>query len=510
MNKRKWLSLPIVLAILLSACGFSDPDEETDTSTENTEERSDLITIANPADITTLDPQDNSVITTSAVLVNIYNNLVKRDATGEIIPDLATDWEQMDETTWEFTLTEGVTFHNGDDLTAEDVKFSLERVANDNTLQQYSIFNHIEEIDVIDDYTIQMKTEEPDPQLLSRLATVAASVFPASYFEEVGSEEFFNHPIGTGPYEFSEWARDNFVKLTKFADYFEGEPNWGEVEFTVVPEDSTRVAELLTNEVDIAFNIPTADMDRINDNEGTHVSLEPIQRVIQLWLSTDEGDPTSDPLVREAIDLAIDNQVIIDEILLGAATPTRTHVTPGNFGSDDSLYDTYEYDPEQAKALLEEAGYEDGVTVDISVNNYYTEMAEVVGGMLREVGITANLELLEQSQFAQRLFDEDLNEGVFVGWGNDLFDGSVLELFEETNVTSYANEEVDDLLNEAAYNMDEEERAAQYQEVQQILAEDRGAVYLFQLEGRYGVSDRINYTPRLDELYVVDEITLNE
>lgn len=511
MKKFKALSMMLIITMLLAACGFTDPDEEPkNTEGSETGDGYSLLTIANPADITTLDPQNNNVITTSAVLVNIYNKLVKRDASGEIVPDLATAWEQIDDTTWEFTLTEGVTFHNGDDFTAEDVKFSLERVANDNTLQQYSVFNKIAEVKVVDDHTVHIVTEEADPQLLSRLSTVAASIFPAAHFEEVGAEEFFQHPVGTGAYQFSDWKKDNYVELTRFEDYFEGEPNWEKVHFTVVPEDSTRVAELLTNEVDIAFNIPTADIDRINDNDGTHVKLEPIQRVIQLWLSTEEDAPTADPRVREAIDLAIDNQVIIDEILLGAATPTRTHVTPGNFGANESLYDTYEYDPERAKELLAETGYEDGITVDISVNNYYTEMAEVVGGMLQEVGITANLELLEQSQFAKRLFAEDLAEGVFVGWGNDMFDGSVLELFREDNVTSYANEEVDELLNEAAYNMNEEERSEQYQKVQEILAEDRGVVYLFQLEGRYGVSDRIDYTPRLDELYVVDEITLSE
>ncbi|MBN6205792.1 ABC transporter substrate-binding protein [Ralstonia pickettii] len=510
MKKLKWLSITMILTILLSACGFSDPEEESETGGKDTGDGYDLLTIANPADITTLDPQNNNVITTSAVLVNIYNKLVKRDPVGEIVPDLATDWEQVDDTTWEFTLAEGVTFHNGDAFTAEDVKFSLERVANDDTLQQYSVFNKIDEVKAVDEHTVQIITKEADPQLLSRLSTSAASIFPASHFEEVGAESFFKSPVGTGPYQFSEWKRDNYVGLTRFADYFEGEPNWRSVRFTVVPEDSTRVAELLTDKVDISFNIPTADIDRINENEGTHVSLEPIQRVIQLWLSTEEDAPTADPRVREAIDLAIDNQVIIDEILLGAATPTRTHITPGNFGADESLYNTYEYDPERAKELLAEAGYEDGITVDISVNNYYTEMAEVVGGMLQEVGITASLELLEQSQFAKRLFDEDLAEGVFVGWGNDMFDGSVLDLFREDNVTSYANEDVDELLEAATYNMNEEERASQYQQVQQILAEDRGAVYLFQLEGRYGVSDRINYTPRLDELYVVDEITLSE
>lgn len=119
-------------------------------------------------------------------------------------------------------------------------------------------------------------------------------------------------------------------------------------------------------------------------------------------------------------------------------------------------------------------------------------MAEVVGGMLSDVGITANIELIEQSQFANRLFNDELDEAIFVGWGNDMFDGSVLEFFKDGGVAPYTNPEIDELLEEASYNMDEAERTAQYQEVQQILAEDRGAVYLFQLQGRYGVNDRLD------------------
>ncbi|TDQ37681.1 ABC transporter substrate-binding protein [Aureibacillus halotolerans] len=507
MNRFAKPLFALVAMFMLVACGFEDPDDTTAPSQdEGKTEEEQVLTIANPADITTTDPQNNSVITTAAVLVNVYGKLLNRDAEGKIIPELATEWGKKDDLTWSFTLREGVTFHNGDPFTAEDVKFSIERVATDESLQEHSVFSGIESVEIVDETHVNIITKQPDPVLLSRLAGASASILPAAYFEEVGSDAFFEAPAGTGAYTFDEWNRGSGVTLGKFDDYYDGEPTWDTVHFQVVPENSTRVSELLTGGIDIAFNIPTADFERIESNEGTHVAVSPIQRVIQLWLSTQEGEPTADPAVRKAIDLAIDNQVIIDEILAGAATATRTHISPGNFGADESLYDTYEYDPDQAKQILADAGYEGGVTVDISVNNYYTEMAEVVQGMLADVGITANLELIEQSQFAERLFSEDLDEGVFVGWGNTLFDASVLELFKEENVTSYSNPEVEELLEAAAYNMNEEERAAQYKQVQQILSEDRGALYLFQLEGRYGVSDAVKYEPRLDELYYVNEI----
>ncbi|RQW20370.1 ABC transporter substrate-binding protein [Bacillus sp. C1-1] len=508
--KKVILSSTLLSILALSACGFDDPDNGNTSETNEEANGYELITIANPADITTFDPHNNSVITTSAVLVNLYSKLVQRDESGEIVPDLATEWTPIDKTTWEFVLRDDVTFHNGDAFTANDVAFSLERVANDTSLQQHSTFNQIETVEVVDEYTVRITTAEPDPQLLNRLSVPAASILPKDYFEEVGAESFFQSPVGTGPFQYESWQQDEAVELSKYVDYFEGEPNWERVRFSVVPEDSIRVSELLTNGVDIAFNIPTADMDRIDNNEGTHVALEPIQRVIQLWLSNEEGEPTSDPAVREAIDLAIENQVIIDEILNGSATATRTHITPGNVGADESLYDTYEYDPDRAIELLEEAGYDDGVTINLSVNNYYTEMAEVVGGMLSDVGITANIELIEQSQFANRLFNQELDEAIFVGWGNDMFDGSVLEFFKDGGVAPYTNPDIDELLEEAAYNMNEAERTEQYQEVQQLLAEDRGAVYLFQLQGRYGVNDRLDYTPRLDELYDVNDIELTE
>ncbi|MFA9560023.1 ABC transporter substrate-binding protein [Evansella sp. AB-rgal1] len=499
----------VAFVIVLAACSNNGNNEGNTNgdAKDDTDER--VLTIANPADINTFDPQNNSVITTSAVLVNVYNKLVKRDAEGHIVPDLATTWDQVDEVTWEFELVDGVTFHNGDALTAEDVKFSLERIATDSSLLMHGTFNKILEVNVINNTTVQIVTEDPDPQLLSRLSIAAASILPKDYFAEVGIDEFLQNPIGSGPYQYSQWLRDDRVELVKFDEYFEGAPKWDTVRFQVVPEDSTRVSELLTGGIDIAFNIPSSDIERIEANDGTHVALEPIQRVIQLWLSTEEDAPTADPRVREAIELAIDNQVIIDQILEGNATPTRTHVSPGNFGADESLYNTYLYDPDRARELLAEAGYADGITVEISANNYYREIGEVVGGMLAAVGITADIEMIEQSQFADRLFNHALAEGVLVGWGNDMFDGSILELFRESNVTSYSNSYVEELLDAAAYNMDEEERAAQYREIQQILAEERPVVYLFQLRGRYGVSDRINYTPRLDELYYADEIELN-
>ncbi|WP_416147272.1 ABC transporter substrate-binding protein [Salipaludibacillus sp. HK11] len=512
-NKLKIVSGILATTFLLAACGGENNEttnNETNANQEDNQTGNELLTIANPADINTFDPHNNSVITTSAVLVNVYNKLVKRDADGEIIADLATSWENTDDVTWEFQLNEDVTFHNGDSFTAEDVKFSLERLASDSSLLQHGIFSGIDSVNVVDETTVEVVTSEPDPQLLSRLSTVGASILPADYFDEVGIDEFLQHPIGTGPYEYSEWNQDDYVELTKYADYFENDPVWDTVQFQVVPEDSTRVSELLTGGIDVAFNIPSADIARIDENDGTHAAIEPIQRVIQLWLSTEDDAATADPVVREAIDLAIDNQVIIDEILEGNATPTKTHVTPGNFGADESLYDTYDYDPERAQELLAEAGYEDGVTVEISANNYYREIGEVVGGMLAAVGIEADMEMVEQSQFADRLFNNELREGVLVGWGNDMFDGSILELFYEDNVTSYSNPDVDALLDDAAYNMNEEERAAQYEEIQQVIAEERPAVYLFQLQGRYGVSDRIDYTPRLDELYYVDEIQLSE
>ncbi|AIQ42497.1 ABC transporter substrate-binding protein [Paenibacillus sp. FSL R5-0912] len=522
MTKRKWTSgllTFLVAAVVLSGCGGNNAtggntaQSAAPAAGSNTAEQgSKVLTIANITDIESFDPHNNNNTVSESVLVNVFDYLLKNDSEQKKVPGLATSWEQVDDTTWRFHLREGVTFHNGDPFTAADVKYTIERVAKDSALKQNSYFKNIVEVKAVDDLTVDIITTGPDPLLLNRLSKMGAGILPSKYIEENGIDAFLKQPVGTGPYKFSKWTKDDRVELVKNDNYFDGAPKWDEVVFRSIPEASTRVSELLAGGIDIAAGIPSTDVARVEDADRKQIVKAPIQRVLQLILRQTEGSPTADPKVREAIDLSIDKQGIVDSIAGGAGIVTRTSVTPGNFGADASLYKQSLYDQAKAKELLKEAGYAEGSPeLTISVSSQYKEYSEVVAAMLEQTGFKVNLDVLEPSAFSERYSSKSFKEIFMIGIGNSLFDASNNYnrfLAEEAKgETDYNNPEVEKLLQQALVNMDPASREEEYKQVQQILADDRPAVYLFQMEGIYGTNDRVTFTPRSDEMFFAEEIT---
>lgn len=515
MKKNLW-ALFLVLVLILAGC--SGEEEKSGAEGEEPVEKSEskTLTIANGTDIVTFDIHDHNTTSTEAVHVNMFNYLVTNEGEEGFQPDLAESWENVNDTTWSFKLKEGIKFHNGEDLTADDVKFTLERIAKDDTLLEHGNYNQIQEVKVVSDYEFEVITKNPEPALLNRLSRLGSSILPKDYIETEGWEVFLEQPVGTGPYKFKEWKKDDRLTLEANTEYFGDAPKWEELVFRSIPEDSTRVSELLTGGVDVAVNIPPTDVERINNTDGVSVVQTPTQRVMMFTLRTNADSVTGDPKVREAIDLAIDKQAIVDSLLGGAGTVTRTRVTPGNVGANPDLYEQTLYDPEKAKELLTEAGYPDGLELSLSApNGRYLkdkETVELVTAMLAEVGITVNLELLEWSAFAQKYQERAFNEMFYIGYGNSMFDASLsldrLTTEGAKGESDYNNSEVNDLLLAAEQNMNAEEREQQYQKAQEIIAEERPQIYMFQLDAITGINDRIEYEPRLNEMFYADSITL--
>jgi len=485
--------------------GDKDADSDGDSST---------LIIGSGNDIVSFDIHDHNNTSTEAVHVNMFNYLVKNED-GEFIYDLAESWENIDEKTWSFKLKEGVLFHNGEELTAEDVKFSLERVASDDSLLEYGNYKQIDYVDVKSDYEFDIVTEDPEPALLNRISRIGSGILPKDYIETEGWDVFLENPVGTGPYQIKEWLKDDRLVLEAFDDYFGEKPVWEEVVFRAIPEDSTRVAELLAGGIDIAVNIPPTDMERIESTDGVSIATSPSQRVALLALRTKGDGPTADPRVREAIDLAIDKQLIVDSLLEGYGVVTRTRVTPGNTGANEELYEQTLYDPDRAKELLAEAGYGDGMSLKMSSpsGRYLKdkESSELIVAMLAEVGIDVELELLEWSQFSTKYNEKQFDDIFLIAYGNSMFDASNalqrLTFEHAAGETDYDNPEANELILSADANMDADERVQQYQKAQEFIAEDRPHIYLWQMESIYGVNDRINFEPLLNEMFFVDQIT---
>ena len=511
--KNKLVPSLIATLLVLGISGCSSAEKGT-SPVEKSDSK--ILTIANGTDMSSFDIHDHNTTSTEAIHVNMFNYLLKTDGNGGFKPDLAESWENIDEKTWSFKLREGVKFHNGEDLTADDVKFTLERVARDDTLLEYGSYKQIQEVVVKSDYEFDIVTTAAEPALLNRLSRLGSSILPKDYIESEGWPVFLEAPVGTGPYEFKEWKKDDRLTISAFDGYFGPPAKWDEVIFRSIPEDSTRISELLTGGVDIAVNIPPTDVERIKSTDGVGIAQSPTQRVMNLTLRTGGEGPTADPLVREAIDLAIDKQLIVDSLLEGGGEVTRTRVTPGNVGANEDLFGKSLYDPEKAKKLLAEAGYADGLELTLSSpNGRYIkdkESAELMAAMLQEVGITANLEFLEWSAFNTKYQAHGFGDMFLIGYGNSMFDASLalvrLTKDQAAGESDYDNPETEKLLVAAESNMDAVERSDQYQKAQELIAEDRPQIYLYRLTSTYGVNERISFEPRLDEMFYVDDIDL--
>ncbi|MBU5353406.1 ABC transporter substrate-binding protein [Paenibacillus barcinonensis] len=506
----KW---PITLLVFLLVITGCNNTASVSTGSSGDEK---VLTIGNTIDNVTFDVHDHGNTQTESIHVNLFEYLVKKDASDpkKKLPGLAVSWERTDDLTWRFILREGVTFHNGDPFTAEDVKFTLERVARDKSLIDYPSYNIIDRVEIKDDHTVDIITKEPDPILLSRLSRISSGILPAKYFQEKGVEGFNAAPVGTGPYKFDQWIKDDRVELVKNENYYAGEPKWDRVIFRTIPESTTRISELLTGSVDIAVIIPPGDIQRVKDSGKTYYTDLESARVQSLLVRQTPGTVTADPKVREAIELAIDKQTLVDSVLEGAGVPTQEAIGPGILGFNPDLFNTNLYDPERAKQLLVEAGYPNGVELTLSSPTSTKEVAEAIAAYLTEANFKVNLEILEQTQYKQRDNSNTFKELALQGKGNSMFEAPLqLEVFKSDNAkgqTDYNNPEVDELLTEASVNLDDQKREAQYQKVQSILAEERPRIFLYQNKFNYGVSNRIDFAPRADEMFFAEDITLKE
>ncbi|WP_060207161.1 ABC transporter substrate-binding protein [Sporosarcina koreensis] len=515
--KRNYLVFLLLAAIslVLGACSNNDKGEANSSNDGNDgSSKEQVLTIGLPTDIDTFDIHNTTSSATEAVLTNMFSYLYKRTDELELQPDLAESYQIIDDKTWEFKLKPGVTFHNGDPLTAEDVKFTFERVAKDPSLKRNSYFTNFEEVEVVDELTLRIHTKTTEPLMLNRISRNGLGILPKKYIEENGLEHFLKNPIGSGPYQFKEWAKDSHITLTSYKDHFELKPEWDKVVFRVIPETSTRVGELIAGGVDLISNVPPTEWDRINDNDGTSITEGDSTRVMQLIVRHTEGSVTSDPRVREAIDLAINKEVLVDHINKGAAIPTRTGTPFGVTGAHPDLNNSFVYDPERAKKLLEEAGYGNGVEINLqSSNGRYTldsDVAQIIATMLEEVGFKVNLELLENSRYLD-VYDAHQNKELFlIGLSNSLFDGShALEYFYTEGakgMTDYSNPEFDKLFALSEENMNLEEREQQLQKMQEIVAEDRPNINLYQMKTAYGIRDHITFDASLTEHFYVPSI----
>ncbi len=469
----------------------------------------DTVVIAQGVDPGTLDPHNHQETPAFNVLLNIYDTLLIRDDNLKIQPLLASSYKVIDEKTWEFKLQKGVKFHNGEDFNAASVKFTLERMADPAKKLKQSYFQGIiSRVDIVDDYTVRVLTTKPYPFLDAQLSHVGA-MLPPKHVQAKGEKDLAANPVGTGAYKFVKWVKDDQLVLEANPNYWRGAPRIKKVIFRPIPEATTRVAGLQTQEVDIIVNIPP-HLSRLMQWKGrSYVAKIPSSRVIFMAFDTTKGGPVADKRVRKAIAHSINLENIIKKVLEGHGMRLGVPLTQYHFGYEPSIQ-PYPYDPEKAKKLLAEAGYAQGFDfVLLSPNGRYLndkEVAEAVVGDLRKVGINASIKVQEWGTHIGMLYAFKGNPAHILGWGGATFDadGTFFPLMRTNQVLShFSNASLDSLIDQARSVMSQEKRQKIYSEACKIFQEEVPWAFVYQQVDIYGVSERVEWKARGDEKLIV-------
>jgi peptide/nickel transport system substrate-binding protein len=481
------------------------------------------VVVALGADISTLDPHMHNVRGMLIVGWQLFDNLLSRDPTTmKPVPHLAESWQLVDELTWEFKLRHGVRFHNGEPFNATTVKYNFERVLNpeQKSLQRGNI-GWIARVEVVDDHTVRLVTREPHPIVPARLTNFP--MVPAAYVKQVGDGGLANRPVGTGPYKFVSWTKGQQVVLEANADYWQGPPAVKTVIFRTVPAIATQIAELLAGSVDIIRTVPPEQIAAIEASGTAYVSTARILRVVYLGLDCLGRDPTSqtalqDRRVRQAIAHAIDVDGIIYHVLGGIASRTATGVTPMHFGYDGDA-PRYTYDPKKATELLAEAGYAEGLRVNLHTYGgsimCQPQVTNAIMGYLAQVGITIDNQHFEDvNTFASHQQAGKLNDLVLGSWGSySIFDADMLlhPLFHRSEPFSYCTDpQLEALLDKSRSSLDQSLRKQTLLQAQRAIMSQAYWVPLYSQHEILGISKRLNYQAAKDEIIRLFDVTWRE
>src|SRR5262249_35879805 len=376
-NGGHWWYAVLVLLVCGVLLAMAKPARAADAET---------IVMALEADQNSLDPHMHFQRVGILMNINMYDSLLHKNTKLEYEPSLATEWKALNDTTWEFKLRQGVKFHNGDPFSAEDVKFSFDHVLDPNTKSpQYGNIRGITEVKIIDPHTVHLITDKPFPLLLERV--VFFPIIPKKHFDKVGAQAFAESaPVGTGPYKFVEWKRDQYLKLERFNEHWRGLAPSKNLSIRVIPETSTQVAELKTGGVDIIRNLSPDLIPDLKAHANTYVSTAPILRTHYVIFDMREA-PFDKKAVRQTANYAIDRQAIVEKLMGGLGKIVPTVINPLAFGYDPKV-EGYSYDPKKAKELLKQAGFPNGTDITIHTGAseaFFRQIAEAIAEMLSEV-----------------------------------------------------------------------------------------------------------------------------
>ncbi|MFJ8066557.1 ABC transporter substrate-binding protein [Psychrobacillus sp. NPDC096426] len=533
MGKKKiWsflLLMLVALSVVLAACSSDDASESNtekenegstqgDTGSTTAEEK--VLIFGRGGDSVSLDPAAVTDGESFKVTQNVFETLLnfgEQDTT--INEGLATKWEPSEDgLTYTFTLREGVKFHDGTDFNAEAVVKNFERWANgseDKFPYYASMFGGfvgdeghvIESVTADGDYTVVFKLKRAQAPFLKNIAMSPFGIASPTAFEAAGNK-FGDNPVGTGPFKFVEWKRNDSITIEKFPEYWNaGFPKLDKIIFRAIPDNSARLNELLANKIDLADGINPSDAATVEGDSNLQLFKRPSMNVGYLGLTTTRP-PFDNVKVRQAINYAIDKQSIVDAFFEGRAEIAKNPMPPSISGYNEDI-PGYEYDPEKAKQLLAEAGFADGFEMELwamPVPRPYmpdgAKVAEVIQKNLEDIGVKATIVSFEWATYLEKARNGEA-DAFMLGWTGDNGDADnfIYVLLDGDNIgsnnyTYYDNQDLHKILIQAQTEVDEDKRNELYKQAQEIIFEDAPWVPLAHSTPLLaGTADIVNFLP---------------
>lgn len=440
----------------------------------------DTLRVGSTSDISTMDPTNFTDLQTQLAVTAVYSRLVKFDVNLQIIADAAESWENISDLEWKFKLKEGIKFHDGSDLTSEDVKSSLNR-AKSQTLIAH-IVEQIDDVEVVDDYNFVIRTKVPFAPLLNNLADPACSILPKELID--ANNDFGKNPVGSGPFTFVSWNPSEKAVFEKFADYFDKEhaSQFKTLELRVIPEGSSRTIALETNEIDINTSVLASDYNRVVENKDLGMYEGTANQLYGLFYN-ENMEPFNNADFRRAVEYAVDKEAVCKASQEGKGDRLTSILPLKVVGNIDP---GYTYDVEKAKECLKESGYvqpEGQVFTLNTMGDLNTKMAVVIQANLKDIGI--NIEV-EQNTVAYHMEQCGLGnfEMAIMGWATAPDPDRFLRpLFHKdslgtNNFSQYNNDEISAKIDAAVGILDTNERKAAYEEINGQLMDEAHVVPL--------------------------------
>jgi len=473
------------------------------------------LNLVEASDLDTMDVHITRGGVTDVVVGHMIEALKRRVHTGEFVPHLVQEWENVDDLTWLLHLQEGVEFHNGEKFDASVLDYNFKRFADPATGTMYGgekFTSYFKSCEVVDDYTIKWTTQAPLGPILEFISPAFEMMSPKA-IAELG-EDIVNKAVGTGPFKFVEWTPGAKLIMEANEDYWMGPPKLARVVWRPILEAATRLVELKTGGADVVGGIPAENIPELEDAGGIQILRAQNEQSPYIELNCFR-EPFNNVMVRQAMNYAIDRESIVQYVMLGAGEPQVGFLTSAHEGYDPDLK-PYPYDPDKARSLLEQAGYPNGFKFTLSgpSGRYFKgkEILEAVGSQLEAIGLTVELNIMEWGAYVGEFIKRPtVFDAGMIGFGDDgsalgNMDACVYSKAESYGWFGYSNPEFDALFDEAMAMFDPEERDLKVRQMRQILYDEAPFIYVTNPQIIWAVRDEVrDFFPWPDGFYWLRE-----